>query len=351
MNMRRFFLLTIVLLLALVPLTASAGPTITKQVPIYSATDDMGPVFTVLDDNTATFWSAVAGSTLTLKSEGSTVREIWVRNGAYTSKDDYYSFARPHVLKVTLTYNNSSQQVSYRYRMADAYSDNAYSNHWCFGYQRILLPGAVHNVSNVILYVESVVPGTSTSTAAISDIILSSGQADVTATAKPTEKPAPQPTEVPVYTPEKGITCTLTGRMATRTGPGNEYDEPGSFFQAGAQVQAFSKVYDHENELYWVQVEWVYSGEKMRGYTTSTRLDINVHLLPDDADPVDARIVNRTPNYYGPGADYRAHTDTIYEGQHGRIYAWVNGYAFFEWHDDYQNLERRAWIPMENVTW
>lgn len=381
--MKRLSLLLAIALLAALTTSALASSyysrpnSIDDQIPILAATDRNGVVIHLADDVRDTVWYCPSSydyyadaAALTLIINSSTVREIWVRNGNHISESDYYYSSRPSIMAVKLYYGNG-ESTAYRYRMAEAFSVNAVSDSWNNGYQRILLPKTFYNVYCIEFRIETVnIGGSGNAQAAISDIVISSGQSNsnnnVSAstqrpvvTPKPTvpfiERITPMPTQAvqtlpPGYDATVGISATLKQRIATRTGPGNEYDEPGSFFTTGAPVQVLTKVYDFENDLYWLQLEFVYSGEKLRGYTPHTRVDVDVNMVPNEDAPTKARIVQRTPNYYGPGTDFKAHTDTIIEGTSGLICAQERGYVLFEWYDYYQNLKRRAWIPANTVT-
>ena len=61
------------------------------------------------------------------------------------------------------------------------------------------------------------------------------------------------------YTSYAYVNATLNSRLATRTGPSTTYDEPGSFFSAGHNVTVLSRAYDTRNNIWWVQVEFIYS--------------------------------------------------------------------------------------------
>ena len=69
-------------------------------------------------------------------------------------------------------------------------------------------------------------------------------------------------------------------RIATRSGPGTKYTEPGTFLSRGDSVIVHTKVWDSRNEIYWVQVEFTYRGEGYRVYTGSWRLDVDLNRVP-----------------------------------------------------------------------
>ena len=52
----------------------------------------------------------------------------------------------------------------------------------------------------------------------------------------------------------------LNQQIATRSGPGTEYFEPGSFLRKGDYVTVHTKVWDSVNEIWWVQVEFTEGG-------------------------------------------------------------------------------------------
>lgn len=365
------FLVTVLLMAALttgaLASNYSRPNSIDDQIEILAVTDRYGVVTQLDDDARDTVWYCPSdynyyteSSALTFIVDAKSLREIWVRNGNHTSEGDYYYSSRPGIIAVSLYYGNG-EITTYRYRMAEAFSVNAVSDSWNNGYQRILLPKTFYNVYCVAIKIETVTRGSSGSAqAAISDIVLAEGDGGSTPviTPRPVSPVVPVITSAPtqsVQTPPPGydttvgITAYLNKRIATRTGPSNAYDEPGSFFTTGAPVQVLTKAYDAENDLYWLQLEFVYEGQKLRAYTPSSRVDVDLNMVPDEDQPSAARITQRTRNFYGPGTDYKAHTDEIIEGTQGRIYAQERGYVLFEWFDYYQNLKRRAWIPANTV--
>lgn len=390
--MKRFLAMLSLFCLALLP--AAQAETIANQLPVVYASDELGPADALTDNNPATVWylaeNASDTPTVTLLLASQTVREIWVRAGAHSSPNDYLAAGRPETIAVTLYYSGN-QMVTYRYRLIDSYTAPN-SRDWVNDYQRLLLPEALGGVFSIELTVERTVAGRASAAPAISDILVSAGQPSqaasavqfrpsaptvapqatvvpVVPTGAPTAQPGANPTDPPPaavtevpppavvtevpppVTGDAGIVATLSDRIATRTGPGTEYDEPGSFFQAGAQVQVVSKVYDAENELYWYLVDFSSGGTRYRVYALASRISLEPSLVPDEAAASRATILDRTSSYYGPGTDYKAHTDTIAGGTVGAVCATTdNGWVLFDWYDDYQGLQRRAWIPESSVS-
>lgn len=194
----------------------------------------------------------------------------------------------------------------------------------------------------------------------------------VVLTPEPTDPPIvelitpvpPQVTPVqPVVTPvpglptegylSPGVEALLTKTAATRSGPSNDYDEPGSFFSAGTPINVISKAWDPENELWWFQIEFNYRGEWMRAYTPENRIDLDPDLVPTELDEPDAREVLYDHRvYFGPGEQYRMYkVSMLYEGSRAVIYGYadVDGvlWAQIHYHDYAIGEDRRGWVPAE----
>lgn len=172
-------------------------------------------------------------------------------------------------------------------------------------------------------------------------------------TPQPTRTPAPevfipQPTKYPT---EGGIVASLLKRIATRTGPSNSFDEPGSFFSAGDQVNVISKAWDDENGMWWFQVEFMYSGEWMRAYTPANRVSLNPDYVPTETYPIktDAREVlfdHRV--YFGPGEEYKMYkVSMLYQGSRAVIRCIEGDWAQIEYKDYAIDQTRRGWVPLE----
>ncbi len=183
-------------------------------------------------------------------------------------------------------------------------------------------------------------------------------------TARPTEPlveliTPPAPTREPIQYPSVGgVVTTLTKRVATRSGPGTRFDEPGSFFSAGDEVKVFSKVYDDYNNVYWYQIEFQYKNEWYRAYTSESYLNINRNLIPDEPDiydPLDSqRALKKTYVSFGPGNNYKQYTlSVVHPGSRLDIYAIEDGWALVEYTDYGSPLDpqpqRRGWVPLDVV--
>lgn len=399
--MKKLRFLPLFLLLLLILCTTAQAAGIPGQQSILGITDANGDVTALTDGESATAWtkSANAGVDLTISLYRATVGEIWIRNGYAYTQNWYNNYDRPGSVKVTVYYGANQYVTSYdtyRYTLSDAYRPNTQSANWNSGYQRLLLPRQYTNVSRIELTVESVINGYSRTGATISDIIVASGshatatpKAYATATPKPyvvyvtptpgtgEEDPTSAPTRTPIVTvitppadpntpvPERtpivypsagGVRATLSQRIATRSGPGTRFDEPGSFFASGDEVKVLTKVYDNYNNIIWFQIEFQYKNEWYRAYTTETRVNIDPSLVPSEPDiydPLDTRTaLKKTYVYFGPGTHYKKFTaSVIHPGNRCDIYAIENGWAQIEY-TDYGSPEdpqpqRRGWVPVD----
>ena len=154
------------------------------------------------------------------------------------------------------------------------------------------------------------------------------------------------------YTQYAYITCTLNSKLATRTGPGTVYDEPGTFLSAGSAVTVLSKAYDSANGIWWVQVEFSYNRSKYRAYTGVKRMnDLNLSSVPEEI-PIGSCTVNYSLEcYYGPGTEYKQIARNVPAGVSCTIYGYASGrgayesdYILIEFYDSGLKCWRRAWV-------
>ncbi|MBR6185980.1 MAG: hypothetical protein IKQ41_06910 [Clostridia bacterium] len=153
------------------------------------------------------------------------------------------------------------------------------------------------------------------------------------------------------YTEYAYVTGTLNAKLATRTGPGTLYDEPGSFLSAGSRVTVLSKAYDQRNGIWWVQVDFTESGAHYRAYTGVKRFNgLNLNLIPEDQVIGSCAVRQSLTGYYGPGYGYRAIGKKVPAGIQCEIYGYAtdgdNDFIQIEFYDQSQNRSRRAWIPI-----
>lgn len=142
--------------------------------------------------------------------------------------------------------------------------------------------------------------------------------------------------------------ATCRQRLATRTGPGTEYDEPGTFLSQGSEVIVHTKVWDDRNDIWWVQVEFIYRGEKYRAYTGSQRLNVNLNNVPVEFALGVDWLSCTTRCYAGPGYDYHYYGDwPVYSGSLVTVKEFENGWALIMYEDRYTGHCTSGWVTLD----
>ena len=152
------------------------------------------------------------------------------------------------------------------------------------------------------------------------------------------------------YSNYSRVQCTLNTKLATRTGPGTNYNEPGTFLSAGKTVTVLSKAYDQTNEIWWVQVEFSESGSTYWAYTGVKRLNgLNLNSVPEEIVIGTCTTTGSTSGSYCPDDQKQtAAQKPIPAGVSCEIYGYVyedsGDYILIEFFDWDQNCYRRAWV-------
>ena len=92
------------------------------------------------------------------------------------------------------------------------------------------------------------------------------------------QTPTPKPADMPVY----GLTID---KLATRKGPGTQYDGGGTYSVKGQYIQVLAKAYDNRNGIWWVKCVIPYRGEDRILWTGWKRFDhstISLDQLPEE---------------------------------------------------------------------
>lgn len=137
-------------------------------------------------------------------------------------------------------------------------------------------------------------------------------------------------------------------RLATRTGPSTDFDEPGTFSQS-TQVRAMSKAYDTTNRIWWIQFQFVYQGNRYCAYTGLKRFDgLDINQLPEERAIGWCRFNSRGVEAFYAPSDDAAPGRNIPAGTVATIYAVVEGmdsdFIQVEFYDTSINQMRRAWV-------
>ena len=302
------------------------------------------------DGNETTCWQFSAKKGLKGKSwieftaENETVDEIWIKNGFWAvndkGKDQYSINARPKGIRVEFLYSGESA-----YRDAAEFTLRDESRN---GWQR-LSAGRHENVVQVRLSVLSVYKGS----AYPNDVCLSEVMLVRNAPAS-SALPAQAETAAVVYESLPEITgCDLTMKLATRSGPGTEYAEPGTFFGSNWQkqtVKVLKKV--HDGHEWWVQVDFRNGSKQMyRVWTGAKRVDVDLNLVKEETRICDCDIYPTSDTWFGPGGKYAKAKISITRSACGTIYQRENGYvdvAYWYEDDGYDGMHR-VWLPESAV--
>lgn len=149
----------------------------------------------------------------------------------------------------------------------------------------------------------------------------------------------------------------LLGRLATRTGPGTQYDEPGTYFQNSwrtARVQVMSAAWDDYNKIWWVQVDFADRGLKFRAYTGLKRVSVDVNRLQQEVPLGSATMTSAGRAHWGPGRDYVESKYNVPKHTRVSVYGAENGFVHVEFYDARtavsQRSLRRAWVNAAAVS-
>lgn len=152
------------------------------------------------------------------------------------------------------------------------------------------------------------------------------------------------------YSPENGVKATLLEPIATRTGPGTKYSEPGTFLKAGDTVYVRTKVWDGTNRIWWVQVEFEYRGDMIRAYTGAKRLSVNLNLVPEEDGQHSCIVEQDADAFAGPYyMDFMPWSDTIYAGTEATLIEVEDGYAHIDCWNSWRGSWWRGWVPLDTL--
>ncbi len=142
----------------------------------------------------------------------------------------------------------------------------------------------------------------------------------------------------------------LKQKIATRTGPGTNYTEPGTYLRAGSRVTVHTKVWDSVNEIWWVQVEFSNGSQNLRAYTGAQRMNVDLTRVPSESSLRSCRTVRTCWSYAGPGTDYVCWSDMVPRGTSGTLWEVENGYGLIDcWDSNSYNTRERVWIDLDDL--
>ena len=304
-----------------------------------------------IDGNETTCWQFSAKKGLNGKSwielafdTPQSLDEVWFKNGFWAvndkGKDQYVINARPKEVSISFCYEGGT---SYQDDVNATLKDESRN-----GWQRIPV-GHRDQVIQVRIAVISTYKGS----AFPKDVCLSEVMAVLNAPAAGARAAQGGQAAV-VYESDPSITgCNLLMKLATRSGPGTQYAEPGTFFGSNWQsqtVRVLKKSYD--GSVWWVQVDFR-NGNKnsYRVWTGVKRVDVDLNRVKEDGRICDCDIYPTSDTWFGPGGNYARANISINRSACGTIRGKENGYVDVEyWYeDDGYDGSHRVWLPESAV--
>lgn len=215
---------------------------------------------------------------------GAQVDQLWIKNGfwKYTDgKDQYTRNSRVKGMHVAFRYSGSSQ---YTDRLSFTLNDDTARKDW----QKLSL-GRHENVTGIRLRINSIYSGTKyASDVCISELM---AVAENEGLMDPSLYTAiDSGNVVPSSSNASGELYALaTMKLATRSGPGTEYTEKGTYNVAGQRIRILAKYYDI-NHVCWVKCVIPYGGGNVTAWTGWKRFDpdsLQISLVPWAYAPFD----------------------------------------------------------------
>lgn len=312
---------------------------------------------------------------ITFYFPGTSMTDIWVRNGWSNYRYEYTYHARVMIMDVTL-WSGDRQLYSKRFTLEDNGDSSGFSRNMIDGYQRLNLKNKYENVTQVDLFIRGWYEGeTRPYVTYMSDMIFLPDTVenifgedifnrydyddggydydydydyDYYPPSTPTPYNPPTPTPPPRYpdAQPKGLDIRTRDRIAARSGPGTQYTDLGSYLQNGAWVKALSSSYDSASGTWWIQVEMTYNGEQIRCYTEANRLYISPDQVQEEVPGIGGSTLKRSVYaYWGPGYGYAMYSDQVPAGTSGTVIQEEGAYAQFEFYDERIGQTRRVWVP------
>ena len=269
-----------------------------------------------------------------------TVDQIWLKNGFWAwstaGTDEYYINARLKKIRIEFLYNGQTQ---YRDAMDYTLRDEVFTD-----WQKLDV-GHRENVVAVRLSAMTSYQGSRfPNDVCLSEIMLvKNAPAYSASTAAPTKAPT-------VYQAKPDVSgVRLKDKLATRSGPGTKYDEPGTFLPDTWQnvtVRVLGKEY--VGTTWWVLVDFDNAGKgRYRVWTGLKRVAVDLDQV-SEYYPTGQGTVNATSDTYrGPGTNYAKAKVTIKTWKDVVAYGHENGYVEVEFEQN--GKWYRLWVP-ENQT-
>ncbi len=270
-----------------------------------------------------------------------TVDALWIKNGFWgynTKGDDLYVInAKPRNIRAEFLYAGASD-------FADAVDLTLQDDPARSGWQRFDVESK-NNVISVRIWVLSAYDGSRyPHDVCLSEVMLVQNAFASTAASASKAGSGRIYEGTPAYSSATAVSAGLLMKLATRSGPGTQYDEPGTFFGKNWEttvVQVTGKYFD--NSIWWVEVDFDYSNARYRVWTGKKRVDVNLdfvrEILPQGEGTVGASDVFR-----GPGSNYAKAPRIPGDWVDVVAYRQENGYVEIEYYGD-NGKTYRGWVP------
>ena len=147
--------------------------------------------------------------------------------------------------------------------------------------------------------------------------------------------------------PLKPMTAYLNQKLATRSGPGTNYTELGTYGQNTNIV-----LYEQEigGSVTWGMIEFRGNGGLIRAYTGMKRIDTDTTDIPwANTITYSATLAYDTVPRRGPGQEYAPCDQMLRAGAQLLLYHEELGYVMADFYYPGDDLLTRAWIPAINV--
>ena len=299
-----------------------------------------------VDGNESTCWQFSAKKGLKGKTwislitgSAQTVDEIWFKNGfwAYNDKgkEQYSINARPKAVRVEFQYEGTN---GFRDAAELTLRDQSFN-----GWQKFAL-GRHERVTAVRIAILSIYKGSHFE----NDVCLSEAMLVQNAPAA-TARAAGAAASTAVYESRPDVTGVgLLMKLATRSGPGTKYDEPGTFFGNNwkeTTVRVLGKHWD--GSIWWVLVDFGGGGKAYRVWTGLKRVDVDINKVKEVYAIGQGTVSATSETYRGPGKKYAKAKVDITKWRDVEAYGRENGFVEVEFQQGKKWY--RVWVP-EGVT-
>lgn len=267
-----------------------------------------------------------------------TVEEIWFKNGFWghndKGNDQYYINARAKSIRVSFRY---SGETVFRDEIQLNLKDEVFTD-----WQRFVV-GHHEKVASVRITVYSKYPGSDPT--CVNDLCLSEAMLVCYAPAA-SAKAAPEAKPETIYESNPAISgAGLLMKLSTRSGPGTQYDEPGTFFGSTWQEQNVRVLGKHwDGSVWWVLVDFSNNGKaSYRVWTGLKRVDVDINKVREYNPKGQGTVNSTSQTYRGPGGKYAKAKVKINGWKDVVAYGREKGYVEIEFKQG--SRWYRLWVP------